>query len=69
MQFCRQAGIDARLYEARSRLGGRMFTQRPADGPAFELGGQLVNTDHADMHTLAKAFGIALIDLDPASSR
>lgn len=56
------AGIDARLYEARPRLGGRMFTHRPADGVPMEIGGQLVNTDHHDMHKLAKAFGIGLID-------
>jgi monoamine oxidase len=57
-----QAGIDARIYEARPRLGGRMFTHKPADGVPMEIGGQLVNTDHDDMHKLAKAFGIGLID-------
>jgi monoamine oxidase len=58
----RKEGVDARIYEARGRTGGRMFTHRPAQGPAFEVGGQLVNTDHTDMHELAKAFGIGLID-------
>ncbi|MFA6116560.1 MAG: FAD-dependent oxidoreductase [Sphingomonas sp.] len=57
-----QAGIDARIYEARPRLGGRMFTHRPADGVPMEIGGQLVNTDHDDMHKLAKAFDIGLVD-------
>lgn len=67
-----QAGVDARVYEARPRLGGRMFTHRPAGGgPAggglqggvpLEIGGQLVNSDHADMHALAKDFGVGLID-------
>ncbi len=57
-----QAGIDARIYEARARLGGRMFTQRPAGGVPMEIGGQLVNSDHDDMHKLAAAFGIGLID-------
>jgi monoamine oxidase len=57
-----KAGIDAHLYEARDRIGGRMFTQRPADGVAFEVGGQLVNTDHYDMQGLAREFGIALVD-------
>ncbi len=56
------AGVDARLYEGRRRLGGRMHTLRAGDGTAFELGAQLVNTDHADMHALTRAFGIALID-------
>ena len=58
-----RAGVDARIYEARPRLGGRMFTHRPADGgPPMEIGGQLVNSDHADMHGLAQEFGLALID-------
>jgi len=57
-----QAGVDAHLYEGRARTGGRMFTQVPASGPAFEVGGQLVNTDHDDMHALTKEFGVRLID-------
>ncbi|MDF7774252.1 FAD-dependent oxidoreductase [Sphingomonas sp. AOB5] len=57
-----ESGVEAKLYEARDRMGGRMFTQRPASGPAFEAGGQLVNTDHHDMQQLAKAFGVELID-------
>jgi monoamine oxidase len=57
-----RAGVDARIYEARPRLGGRMFTHQPAGGVPLEIGGQLVNSDHADMHALAKEFGLALID-------
>jgi monoamine oxidase len=57
-----EAGVDAHLYEGRPRMGGRMFTQVPASGTAFELGGQLVNTDHHDMHALTRRFGIELID-------
>lgn len=57
-----KAGIDARLYEARTRLGGRMYTARANGQPAIEMGGQLVNSDHADMHDLAREFGVPLID-------
>lgn len=57
-----EAGVDARLYEAGPRLGGRVFTQRSAAGPAFELGAQLVNSDHDDMRALTAQFGIKLID-------
>ncbi len=57
-----KAGIDARLYEARNRLGGRMYTQRTADGQLFEAGGQLVNSDHEDIRALAREFGVPLID-------
>ncbi|QDZ08508.1 amine oxidase [Sphingomonas panacisoli] len=57
-----KAGVDARLYEARTRTGGRMYTAKAKGQPAIEVGGQLVNTDHADMHALCKEFGVALID-------
>ena len=57
-----KAGVDARLYEARNRLGGRMYTQRTAEGQLFEAGGQLVNSDHADMHALAREFAVPLVD-------
>jgi monoamine oxidase len=57
-----RAGIDARLFEARARLGGRVYTAREPGKPTVEAGAQLVNTDHADMHALAREFGLALID-------
>lgn len=62
LHYLSEAGIDAHLYEARPRTGGRMFTQIPASGAAFEVGGQLVNTDHLDMHALTSRFGVKLID-------
>ncbi len=57
-----KAGVDARLYEARTRLGGRMYTAKAKGMPAIEIGGQLVNTDHGDMHDLCREFGVQLID-------
>lgn len=56
------AGIDARLYEARGRIGGRMHTVSHADGTLFERGAQLVNTDHDDVRGLAERLGVPLID-------
>lgn len=61
LHHLREAGIDARLYEARNRTGGRMFTHRAGEW-TFEVGGQLVNTDHHDMQALAKRFGVTLVD-------
>lgn len=56
------AGIDARLYEARPRLGGRMYTAHSGSGDPLEMGGQLVNTEHHDVAELARTFGVGLID-------
>lgn len=58
------AGVDAHLYEARGRLGGRVFTANNAPEPGLNIedGGNLINSDHADMLALANRFGIPLID-------
>ena len=64
-----QAGIDAQLYEARGRMGGRVYTAREKGKPTVEAGGQLVNTDHADMKALAREFGLSLIDRKGAAHR
>ena len=63
------AGVDARLYEARGRIGGRMHTVTHGDGTRFERGAQLVNTDHADVQALARMLGIALIDRKAGAHR
>ncbi|PKP89456.1 MAG: amine oxidase, partial [Alphaproteobacteria bacterium HGW-Alphaproteobacteria-16] len=62
LHHLREAGVDARLYEARARLGGRIHTLRVRGEPALEMGAQLVNSDHADIHALARRFGVALTD-------
>jgi len=61
LHHLREAGIDAFLYEGRGRTGGRMYTHKSGDW-TFEVGGQLVNTDHYDMQALLKRFDIPLID-------
>jgi monoamine oxidase len=61
LHHLREAGVEAQLYEGRNRTGGRMFTHKSGDW-TFEVGGQLVNTDHLDMQGLAKRFGVALVD-------
>lgn len=62
LHYLVKAGVEARLYEARNRLGGRMYTQRTAEGQLFEAGGQLVNSDHEDMRALAREFAVPLVD-------
>ena len=57
----RKAGIEARLYEARGRLGGRVSTYRGGPVPADD-GGQFINGDHADILALAREHKLRLID-------
>lgn len=67
----RQAGVPVRVIEASNRVGGRMFSLRDhfPDGQVVELGGELIDSDHVRIRTLAQELGIALDDLhtdDPA---
>lgn len=70
----RQAGVPVRVYDAQNRVGGRMYSLRDffADGQVCELGGELIDTEHAQIQKLAAELGIALDDLsreDPAVVR
>ena len=61
----RQAGIAADVYEANSRVGGRMYSLRghfPND-QVVELGGELIDTSHVRIRGLAAELGLELDDL------
>ena len=58
-------GIHAKVYEASSRAGGRMFTlhNRFRQGLNTEAGGEFLDSDHEDMLGLAKHFNLPLLDV------
>lgn len=60
----KKRGIESAVYESKSRVGGRVHTVRNVfgSGSITDIGGELVNTNHADMFALAKDFGIGLFD-------
>lgn len=60
----KKAGIKATVYEANTRLGGRVQSVQGAIGSGLvsDLGGSLVNTDHKDIMALIKAFNLKLFD-------
>jgi monoamine oxidase len=69
-----QAGVEARVYDASNRIGGRIFSLRDhfADGQSAELGGELIDTGHAAIRRLAEELSIPLDDLsqdDPAVAK
>lgn len=68
----RQAGVRVRIHEAQERIGGRMFSLRDhfADRQVCELGGELIDTGHARMRSLASELGLVLDDLaeDPTAA-
>ncbi len=59
-------GIAATIYEAQTRTGGRMFTDRETfkdqDGMHCELGGELIDTHQVTMQDLAKELQLELLD-------
>lgn len=59
-----QKGINADVFEASTRTGGRMFTSYNVlgNGLSAELGAEFVNTDHAEMMRLVKKYNLELID-------
>lgn len=59
-----QAGVDFVLFEGSDRLGGRTHTGRDLflEGQVCELGGELVDTGHANMWGLAEELGLQLDD-------
>jgi monoamine oxidase len=60
----RRLGVEARVFEASKRLGGRMFTARGVfpDGQRCELGGELIDTGHFTLHDLSEELDIELLD-------
>ena len=58
----RQAGIQATVYEARNRVGGRTFSIRSASGLVYDLGGEFINSDHADMLDLVDELGLKVFN-------
>lgn len=60
----RQAGLRATVYEGAARTGGRMHTAHDllAPGLTTELGGEFIDTGHAEMRALAGELGLELID-------
>ncbi|UOQ77788.1 FAD-dependent oxidoreductase [Hymenobacter sp. 5516J-16] len=65
----KKAGVPARVYEASNRAGGRIFTAHGLMGPGLttELGGEFIDSGHADMLQLAQEFGLPLYDVESPS--
>ena len=60
-----QQGVPCEVFEASERIGGRMFTKYNfnSDGMFCELGGELVDTDHVDLQTLASELEVGIQEL------
>jgi monoamine oxidase len=61
----KQRGIEAEVYEASTRLGGRCWTLRNAfaDGQIVERGGELIDQSHTATRQLAQELGLQLVNV------
>lgn len=58
-----EVGLKATIYDANTRVGGRMYTDRTTFGDQLcELGGELIDSNHETMRALATQFGLQLDD-------
>lgn len=59
-----KAGVNATVYEASSRVGGRVLSSADtlAPGLIVELGAELINSNHFDMLSLVEAFELPLFN-------
>jgi monoamine oxidase len=63
-----QAGVQAHVIEAGTRVGGRMFSLRGVfpDGHLAELGGEFIDSGHTSLLRLTRELGLTLTDLHQA---
>jgi len=61
----KQAGVRATVFEAGTRVGGRMLTARGMleQGQLAELGGEFIDSGHATMRSLVDELGLTLDDI------
>jgi monoamine oxidase len=61
----RKANADVHVYEAANRAGGRIMSASNlfSQGTTTELGGEYIDSIHADMLHLATEFGLETLDL------
>lgn len=66
----KRAGVRATLYEASERAGGRCFSKTGLlnAGQTVELGGEFIDTGHADMLALCRELGLSLLDMSQDSA-
>ncbi len=63
----KKSGLFATVYEADSRIGGRIFTKNNLFGTGVhtEFGAEFIDTNHTDMISLAQELGLEMYDTFP----
>lgn len=53
-----EAGVEVSMFEARGRVGGRLYTIDEGRGVLYEAGGEWIDADHHRVLALLKHFGL-----------
>lgn len=65
----KKRNVDARVFDANDRIGGRTFTLRSNKfASKVELGGELIDSGHTQIQALAGELGLTLLDQATAVS-
>lgn len=64
--YLKRRGWAAQIYEASKRTGGRMYSATGLLNPGLttEIGGEFIDSNHKEMFTLAKDFGLEWLDME-----
>jgi monoamine oxidase len=56
-----RGGVDVTVYEARNRVGGRVWSDVMRDGARFERGGEFIEAGYEHMLRRADEYGLAVV--------
>ena len=56
-----RAGVDVTVFEARNRVGGRVWSGVMPDGARFERGGEFIEAGYDDLRRRAAEYGLPLV--------
>lgn len=67
--YLEKAGLTATLYDAQSRVGGRIVSAQGllADGITTEMGGEFIDSNHDDVRYFCRLFNLPLLDTKAGS--
>lgn len=67
--YLKKNGVIAQVYEAQSRVGGRILTGKSlvAKDVTTEIGGEFIDSSHTDILNFCKEFDLSLLDMQSPS--